>query len=126
MDALNVNSSPIISLNRAVANSFLPSLTLQSTDGVDVTAKPYLFTGDESNFFIPFPFSTDDDFQGGLSSPAANINFKLTGTIHNPESAPIVYSTPWVAAFLIDGVIMIRPDAASDAAKVIWSDRTVC
>ena len=72
------------------------------------------------------PFSTDDDFQGGLSSPAANINFKLTGTIHNTTGAQIVYSTPWVAAFLIDGVIMIRPDPASDAAKVIWSDRTVC
>ena len=128
MDALNVNASPIISLNRAVANSFLPSLTLQSTTGMDVAHDKahYLFTGDESNFFIPFPFSTDDDFQGGLSSPAANINFKLTGTIHNPGGAPLLYSTPWVAAFLIDGVIMIRPDPASDAAKVIWSDRTVC
>ena len=37
-----------------------------------------------------------------------------------------VFNTPWVAAFLIDGVIMIRPDPGSDAAKVIWSDRTVC
>ena len=128
MDALNVNASPIISMNRAVANAFLPSLTLQSTTGMDVAHDKahYLFTGDESNFFIPFPFSTDDDFQGGLSSPAANINFKLTGTIHNTTGAQIVYSTPWVAAFLIDGVIMIRPDPASDAAKVIWSDRTVC
>ena len=125
MDALNVNASPIISMNRAVANAFLPSLTLQNTDGVDV-ASTYKFTGDESNFFIPFPFSTDDDFQGGLSSPAANINFKLTGTIHNTTGSQISYSTPWVAAFLIDGVIMIRPDPASDAAKVIWSDRTVC
>ena len=36
------------------------------------------------------------------------------------------FNTPWVACFLIDGVIMVRPDPGSDAAKVIWSDRTVC
>ena len=78
---------------------------------------------DDSNFFIPFPFSTDDDFQGGMSSPSSNINFKLTGT-WGVDNLPM--STPWVACFLIDGVIMIRPDPGSDAAKVIWSDRTVC
>ena len=77
---------------------------------------------DETNFFIPFPFSTDDDFQGGMSSPSSNINFKLTGTFTDLT----ICQTPWVAAFLIDGVIMIRPDPGSDAAKVIWSDRTVC
>ena len=93
--------------------------------------------GDRSNFFIPFPFSTDDDFQGGLSSPSSNINFKLTGTFHTVKSTAGVgewaaldhhdkFNTPWVACFLIDGVIMIRPDPGSDAAKVIWSDRTVC
>ena len=92
---------------------------------------------DRTNFFIPFPFSTDNDFQGGLSSPASNINFKLTGTL---QAIPAVggtasdlvvrdcnpFNTPWVACFLIDGVIMIRPHPGSDAAKVIWSDRTVC
>jgi hypothetical protein len=36
-----------------------------------------------------------------------------------------IFNTPWVAAFLIDSVIMIRPDPMSDSAKVIWSDRTV-
>jgi hypothetical protein len=35
------------------------------------------------------------------------------------------FSTPWVCLFLVDGVLMIRPDPMSDAAKVIWSDRTV-
>ena len=78
---------------------------------------------DQSNFFIPFPFSTDDDFQGGMSSPSSNINFKLTGTW---ATSDLVMETPWVAVFLIDGVVMIRPDPGSDAAKVIWSDRTVC
>ena len=80
---------------------------------------------DKSNFFFAIPFSTDEDFQGGLSSPASNINFKLTGQIYNHTDAKLKYDTPWVAAFLIDGVIMIRPDPSSDAAKVIWSDRTV-
>ena len=80
---------------------------------------------DRSNFFFAIPFSTDDDFQGGLSSPASNINFKITGQIKNLTQTPLHFNTPWVAAFLIDGVIMIRPDPGSDAAKVIWSDRTV-
>ena len=80
---------------------------------------------DKSNFFFAIPFSTDDDFQGGLSSPASNINFKITGQIKNLTGAVLKYETPWVAAFLIDGVIMVRPDPGSDAAKVIWSDRTV-
>ena len=70
------------------------------------------------------------------SSPSSNINFKLTGSIltrNGVSSQPDAsvrddssFSTPWVACFLIDGVIMIRPDPGSDAAKVIWSDRTVC
>ena len=57
-----------------------------------------------------------------MSSPSSNINFKLTGTFKDT----LTMSTPWVACFLIDGVVMIRPDPGSDAAKVIWSDRTVC
>jgi hypothetical protein len=92
----------------------------------DVYLGPNGNSRDTSNFFMPFPFSTDDDFQGGLSSPASNINFKLTGQMYPPlQPSTVKMESPWVAAFLIDGVIMIRPDPGSDAAKVIWSDRTV-
>ena len=128
MDALNVNGSELTSFNEDVITSFVPSPMIVNAGG---TAEPdgHLMNifqtalRDQSNFFIPFPFSTDDDFQGGMSSPSSNINFKLTGTW---ATSDLVMETPWVAVFLIDGVVMIRPDPGSDAAKVIWSDRTVC
>ena len=131
MDALNVNGSELTSMNEDVLTAFVPvPMTIKIVSNADgqVNAGSRLsFTGDtvtydDSNFFIPFPFSTDDDFQGGMSSPSSNINFKLTGNV----TTTVAQTTPWVAAFLIDGVIMIRPDPGSDAAKVIWSDRTVC
>ena len=135
-DSLNVNGSELTSFSRDICRTFVTDPFIQ--DGS--TTLGYYGTngefGDRTNFFIPFPFSTDDDFQGGLSSPSSNINFKLTGSIltrNGVSSQPDAsvrddssFSTPWVACFLIDGVIMIRPDPGSDAAKVIWSDRTVC
>ena len=135
-DSLNVNGSELTSFSRDICRTFVTDPFIQ--DGTNTLG--YYGTngefGDRTNFFIPFPFSTDDDFQGGLSSPSSNINFKLTGSIltrNGVSSQPDAsvrddssFSTPWVACFLIDGVIMIRPDPGSDAAKVIWSDRTVC
>ena len=130
-DSLNVNSSTLTSFNGDVLGAHFYQLpvsgpTFATQKAVDTAYKgPNGKQFDQSNFFFAIPFSTDEDFQGGLSSPASNINFKLTGQIYNFTGANIEYNTPWVAAFLIDGVIMIRPDPGSDAAKVIWSDRTV-
>ena len=129
-DSLNVNSSSLTSFNTDVLGAHFYQLPVS---GSNLSQKnidqqyigPNGKTFDQSNFFFAIPFSTDDDFQGGLSSPASNINFKLTGQLYNLTGGEIEYNTPWVAAFLIDGVIMIRPDPGSDAAKVIWSDRTV-
>ena len=141
MDALNVNGSELCSFNEDVVTSFVPRpmLVIPSytpdnahpaavdaegkTEFVATQAQASDKQKDNTNFFIPFPFSTDDDFQGGMSSPSSNINFKLTGTFKDPS---VTAQTPWAACFLIDGVIMILPDPGSDAAKVIWSDRTVC
>ena len=135
-DALNVNASELCSFSKDVARTFIPKTHLQGGQATALANGPGGRWGDASNFFIPFPFSTDNDFQGGLSSPSSNINFKITGDLNwdnvaadAAEKAIIdrrAFNTPWVAAFLIDGVIMIRPDPGSDAAKVIWSDRTVC
>ena len=143
-DGLNVNASDLTSFSRDIARTFVINPFIQY--GADIAADGIQYKGpngdlgDRSNFFIPFPFSTDDDFQGGLSSPSSNINFKLTGNFQTVSQTQVTagendwaaqdhhtsFNTPWVAAFLIDGVIMIRPDPGSDAAKVIWSDRTVC
>ena len=133
-DALNVNASELTSFSKDVSRTFVPTPNVHG--GTPAKAASDGYCGDRTNFFIPFPFSTDEDFQGGLSSPSSNINFKITGTLNYDDTANNVpaytvkdersFNTPWVAAFLIDGVIMIRPDPGSDAAKVIWSDRTVC
>ena len=136
-DALNVNGSALTSFNKDICRTFVTDPFVQQEGGTAL--ETYYGEGgvlyDRTNFFIPFPFSTDNDFQGGLSSPASNINFKLTGTLQPLPQSGIAdsvvrdyngFNTPWVACFLIDGVIMVRPDPGSDAAKVIWSDRTVC
>ena len=142
-DALNVNGSQLTSFSRDICNTFVVDPFVQDGTSTDTALEyggRYGLFKDRTNFFIPFPFSTDNDFQGGLSSPASNINFKLTGTLQaRPLSTATrdnvidiavrdtnAFNTPWVACFLIDGVIMVRPDPGSDAAKVIWSDRTVC
>ena len=131
-DCLNVNNSALTSFNSDTWGAqkyqlpFSTNVTNLKRNVIDdayigPNGKPF----DKSNYFIGIPFSTDDDFQGGLSSPSSNINFKITGQIYNMTSTAITFTTPWTACFLIDGVIMIRPDPGSDAAKVIWSDRTV-
>ena len=120
-DALNVNSSPLTSFNNDTANSLLDSVTGYQGGG---GAKSFgqLFY-DTSNFFVGIPFSIDDDFQGGLSSPSANINFKLIGTTSTDMSS---WKTPIIGAFLIDGSIMIKPDPMGETARVIYTDRTIC
>ena len=128
-DCLNVNNSALTSFNSDAWGAHHYQLPV-SGDMTRATADtnykgPNGVAFDQSNYFIGIPFSTDDDFQGGLSSPSSNINFKITGQLYNTSSSAITYTTPFTACFLIDGVLMIRPDPGSDAAKVIWSDRTV-
>jgi hypothetical protein len=132
-DALNVSSSKLVGFNRDLCYEFCPKTFLTSClhlnppagigqTGIE-THEGKFKNHDDSNFFIALPFATEGDFQGGLSSPVSNINFKVQGVFHPPKQ--MKFSTPWVCLFLVDGVLMIRPDPMSDAAKVIWSDRTV-
>ena len=122
-DALNVNSSPLTSFNYDTANSFMDSIpVIKSSDGSVDNTKSYGIH-DTSNFFVGIPFSIDDDFQGGLSSPSSNINFKLNAITTIDLST---WTTPLIACFLIDGSIMIKPDPMGETARVIYTDRTIC
>ena len=122
-DALNVNSSPLTSFNYDTANSFMDLIpVIKSSDSSKDKTKSYGIH-DTSNFFVGIPFSIDDDFQGGLSSPSSNINFKLIATTSIDLST---WTTPLIAAFLIDGSIMIKPDPMGETARVIYTDRTIC
>lgn len=120
-DALNVNASPLTSFNYDTANSFMDTTYIRTAAGDDTTAT--YGNHDTSNFFVGIPFSIDDDFQGGLSSPSANINFKLLATTSADLSA---WATPIIACFLIDGSVMIKPDPMGETARVIYTDRTIC
>ena len=127
-DCFNVNNSALTSFNSDTWGSHryqLPVSGVSRLKGDNGYIGPNGDSYDKTNYCIGIPFSTDDDFQGGLSSPSSNINFKITGQLRNRTGAPYTYTTPWTACFLIDGTIMVRPDPGSDAAKVIWSDRTV-
>jgi hypothetical protein len=144
-DSLNVNNSVLTSFNRDVTTSFCDSfpMTVVHTDQDNAAGQHVLFDntwevmgnyGDTSNFFIGIPFSVDDDYQGGMSSPSSSIVFKVSGTAvalnatQCPRHLPLIangWSTNWYACFLIDGSLMIKPDITGEAARVIYSDRSI-
>jgi hypothetical protein len=73
-DSLNVNSSVLTSFNKDTNASFCLGLDIYDQAGVK-TFTDNLFVGDRSNFFIGIPFSLDNDYQGGISSPSSSIVF---------------------------------------------------
>ena len=86
LDALNLSNSPICVANKDLMNSLecdevtsygitKPTYNGALTSTVETSTKNY----DKSNFMIGIPFSTDIDFQGGLTSNG-NINIKLSAT----------------------------------------------
>jgi hypothetical protein len=143
-DSLNVNNSVLTSFNKDVTTSFCDSApyTVIVTDKSDGTGaitptdewRVQGNVGDTSNFFIGIPFSVDDDYQGGMSSPSSSIVFKVTGSgvarsdNQCPRHIPDMgagWNTNWYACFLIDGSLMIKPDITGEAARVIYSDRSI-
>ena len=84
LDALNLNNSPICVANKDLMNS-LESNKVNGYTATKATAAGTLTSTlkttelkhDRSNFLIGIPFSTDIDFEGGLTSNG-NINIKLS------------------------------------------------
>jgi hypothetical protein len=130
-DSLNVNSSVLTSFNKDTNTSFCLGLDVYTQAGVK-TFPGNLFVGERSSFFIGIPFSIDNDYQGGMSSPSSSIVFKVSGTglannneVHRHAPAVAQWNVNWYALFLIDGSLMIKPDASGEAARVIYSDRSI-
>jgi hypothetical protein len=132
-DSLNVNNSVLTSFNKDCDASFCLSAYLFDHK---TTTNDYVFTyqdGDRSNFFIGIPFSVDNDYQGGMSSPSSSIVFKVSGQAPDTNAEKVPRHTPaladwknnWYALFLIDGSLMIKPDASGEAARVIYSERSI-
>jgi hypothetical protein len=133
-DALNVNNSVLTSFNKDCDSSFcLAAHHCVAATGVN----SYVFKnqqGDKSNFFIGIPFSVDNDYQGGMSSPSSSIVFKVSGQApqynadtvpRHAKSQPNTWNHNWYALFLIDGSLMIKPDASGEAARVIYSEGSI-
>jgi hypothetical protein len=128
---VNVNSSVITSFYKDTSASFCLGLDVYDQAGVK-TFTDNLFVRDRSNFFIGIPFSIDYDYQGGMSSPSSFIVFKVSGTglannneVHRHAPLAAQWNVNWYALFLIDGSLMIKPDASGEAARVIYSDRSI-
>jgi hypothetical protein len=140
-DALNVNNSVLTSFNKDVNSSFcitahFTTVTTNSDPGKQTTTNAFsdqTSIGDRSNFFISVPFSVDNDYQGGLSSPSSSIVFKCCGMALETDGHTIPRHTPamagwnqnWYALFLIDGSLMVKPDVTGESARVIYSDRSI-
>jgi hypothetical protein len=138
-DALNVNNSALTSFNKDADSSFCLSRRqfdwIVANDNMNTANKFVLanIQGDKSNFFIGVPFSVDNDYQGGMSSPSSSIIFKVTGKASATDAAlyprylPAIagWTDNWYALFLIDGSLMIKPDASGEAARVINSERSI-
>jgi hypothetical protein len=139
-DALNVNNSVLTSFNKDCDSSFCLSSWIfdwtSKDNAKNETANKYVFglgLTDKSNFFIEIPFSVDNDYQGGMKSPSSSIVFKVSGQAQPTEAKTIHRHTPtvckwtdnWYALFLIDGSLIIKPDASGEAARVIYSERSI-
>jgi hypothetical protein len=139
--ALNVNNSVLTSFNKDVNSSFcitahFTTITTNSTPANQTCVNAFsdqTSIGDRSNFFIGVPFSVDNDYQGGLSSPSSSIVFKCCGMALETDGHTIPRHTPamagwnqnWYALFLIDGSLMVKPDVTGESARVIYSDRSI-
>jgi hypothetical protein len=78
-DSLNVNNSVLTSFNKDCDSSFcLSAYHCVAASGTNSYSFKYQ-EGDKSNFFIGIPFSVDNDYQGGMSSPSSSIVFKVSG-----------------------------------------------
>jgi hypothetical protein len=132
-DALNVNNSVLTSFNKDCDSSFCLAAHHCTVAG---SVNEYIFKyqeGDKSNFFIGIPFSVDNDYQGGMSSPSSSIVFKVSGQALATDTTTLPRHIPardswnhnWYALFLIDGSLMIKPDASGEAARVIYSERSI-
>ena len=127
-DSINVNSSEITSFNKDTSCSF--STHINVFDAIDTNTSPDAgtpipaYNGDNSNFFVGFPFSSDGDFQGGFHS-SQNCTFQLTGTVNetfNPDHAD--WNSVWIGCFLIDGLLGIMPNPHSDSAAVTFTAKS--
>ena len=154
LDALNLENSQIASMNCDFANSIMPhAAVFNNTNLNNADPAGYIFQEmndnkllDNSHFLIGFPLSQVGFQSGTMSSPIANINFRLDANTermvqpwsvegaaeglsrNRPIARPAAKRTidaQIIAEFLIDAEIIIQPIANSDIPIVKLSTKSV-
>ncbi|MDR1818733.1 MAG: hypothetical protein LBR15_00605 [Methanobrevibacter sp.] len=139
-DSLNFTRNKLLAMPMHLAFQYCPNTFIQRTqydensgiikhqNMLELHGAPS-FNGkvmnqDLSNYVFYLPFSHPEVFQNGLSSPVNVLNIKFSGKFM-PITKNRKFRTPWMIAFVVHGILMIRPNMGGDNASVIFSDRTL-
>ena len=140
-DCMNINNSALLSIPNDLRSSLQPYVKMHSyTAGSEEPAVGYYYnTSDRSNFFIAIPFSTDEDFMGGISS-GSTCQVELVGSRLNRRNANItldpagpqtdpVARYDWTLAptgiFFEDAILKIRSVKPPGAPQVQITNATI-
>lgn len=127
LDALNLASSPLTSMNKDLSSSLYDKVTTFRVTSATAVAKTddanqIKQWGDRSNFLIGIPVSKEG-YQNGISSPNSNLNFQFiartaSGTDLNYVDSPTL-------CFLIDNALIIQIVPNSDIPIVKLTSKSV-
>ena len=89
-DCLNINNSALLSVPNDLRSSLQPYVKINKyvAGSADPLVGYFYNSCDRSNFFIAVPFSTDEDFMGGISS-GSTCQIELVGSRLNRRNANI-------------------------------------
>ena len=140
-DCLNINNSALLSVPNDLRNSLQPYVKMHSysAGSAEPAVGYYYNTSDRSNFFIAIPFSTDEDFMGGISS-GSTCQVELVGSRLNRRNANIILDPAgpqtdpiarydWTLAptgiFFEDAILKIRSVKPPGAPQVQITNATI-
>ena len=139
-DALNLNNSALLSIPTDLRTSLQPYVKINSYAGgnPEPSTEYHYSTIDRSNFFIAIPFSTDEDFMGGISS-GSTCQVELTGQrlnkrnallkLHPSESrdphARFDWTLPPTGIYFEDAILKIRSVKPPGAPQVQITNATI-
>jgi hypothetical protein len=132
LDALNLETSDILTMNDDVARSLNGDRTHELIQ-LDSVGKPISVntTGDKSNFFIGFSLSQVGFQSGTVSSPNTNVPFMFDAVLDRTTVADLIHTdakeitTSIVVMFLIDAAIMIQVIPDSDVPVVKLTSKSI-
>jgi hypothetical protein len=125
LDALNLETSEITSMNEDVARSLNTERTYFNIAGAVATKD--VVKGDKSNFFIGFSLSQVGFQSGTMSSPNTNVPFIFDAVLDRTggHTALDDIKTSVIVMFLIDAALMIQVVQDSDVPIVKLTSKSI-